>query len=182
LSLYAVDRVEQPPQIYLEVQRARITRMLAHIKETEDHDIPAASDLFQDLQVETFGSMDRREKVDFVLEQMRLLRLKEDWDKLGITSKTVNIKWISEPENQDLKLRFYGLMIQYALHENKHLDVCKYYRAVFDTPSIQEDQAKWQAALRNAVYFIVLAPYDNEQSDLLARMSKEDKLPKLPDC
>jgi 26S proteasome regulatory subunit N5 len=156
--------------------------MLAHIKETEENDIAGASTLFQDLQVETFGSMDRREKVDFVLEQMRLLRLKEDWDNLGIVCKTVNIKWISEKENQDLKLRYYGLMIQYALHENKHLDVCKYYRAVFDTPSIQEDSAKWTAALRNAVYFVVLAQHDNEQSDLLARLSKEEKLPKVPDC
>jgi len=157
--------------------------MLAHIKETKENDVAAASELLQDLQVETFGSMERREKVDFLLEQMRLLRLLQDWDKLGITSKTINTKWISDSEeNQDLKLRYYALMIQYALHQSKYLDLCKYYRAVFDTPSIQQDDAKWMAALRNAVYFVILAPHDNEQSDLLARISREEKLEKVGDC
>lgn len=59
-----------------------------------------ASDLLQDLQVETFGSMDRREKVDFILEQMRLLKLLGDWDKLGIVAKRINIKWLAEKEHE----------------------------------------------------------------------------------
>lgn len=41
----------------------------------------------QDLQVETFGSMERREKVDFILEQMRLLKLQGDWEKLAIVGR-----------------------------------------------------------------------------------------------
>lgn len=59
-----------------------------------------ASELLQELQVETFGSMDRREKVDFILEQMRLLKLLGDWDKLGIVAKRINIKWLAEKEHE----------------------------------------------------------------------------------
>lgn len=76
--------------------------MLATIKEhaTASPDIKAASDLLQDLQVETFGSMDRTEKTEFILEQMRLLRELEDWDKLAITSKKINVKWLSASEKK----------------------------------------------------------------------------------
>ena len=33
--------------------------------------------------------------------------------------------------------------------------------------------------LRNIVYFVVLAPYDNEQSDLLERVASDEKLGKI---
>ncbi|SCZ98477.1 BZ3500_MvSof-1268-A1-R1_Chr7-1g09171 [Microbotryum saponariae] len=190
-------------QIYLEVPRARVTRMLATIREKEG-DVAKANELMQDLQVETFGSMERREKVDFILEQMRLLKALEDWDKLGIVAKRINAKWLTEKEHEvrrplatargvlhainahltsssikDLKLRYYSLMILWGLNAGKYLDVCKFYRQVYETPSIQDDEAKWSAVLRNIVYFVILAPYDNEQSDLLARVFKDEKLVKV---
>ncbi|KAI5480359.1 hypothetical protein MNV49_000934 [Pseudohyphozyma bogoriensis] len=180
LELIETLREVTEGKIYLEVPRARVTRQLSSIKEAGG-DITAASDLLQELQVETFGSMERKEKVDFILEQMRLLKLQKDWDKLQIVSKKINVKWLSEEDHEELKLRFYGLMILWGLHSAKYLEVCKYYRAVYDTPSIQADEAKWSSVLRNIVYFVILAPYDNEQSDLLNRVAKDDKLVKLPE-
>lgn len=152
--------------------------MLANIKESA-HDITAASDLLQELQVETFGSMDRREKVDFILEQMRFLRLQNDWEKLAIVAKRINLNWLADKDNEDLKLRYYALMILYGLHADKYLEVCKYYRAVYETATVQEDEARWTAVLRNIVYFVVLSPHDNEQSDLLERVFKDEKLVKV---
>lgn len=73
--------------------------MLSAIRESEG-EITVASDLLQDLQVETFGSMERREKVDFILEQMRMLKVQLDWEKLGIVSKRINVKWLSEPDHE----------------------------------------------------------------------------------
>lgn len=73
--------------------------MLSTIRESEG-EITLASDLLQDLQVETFGSMERREKVDFILEQMRMLKVQLDWEKLGIVSKRINVKWLSEPDHE----------------------------------------------------------------------------------
>ncbi|GAA5937397.1 hypothetical protein JCM10213_007222 [Rhodosporidiobolus nylandii] len=162
-------------KIYLEVPRARVTRTLAQIKE-QAGDINAASELMQELQVETFGSMERREKVDFILEQMRLLKEQEDWEKMAIVAKRINLKWLSEKEHEDLKLRYYSLMILYGLWMDKYLDVAKHYRAVYDTPRIAENPETAAAALRNIVYFLVLAPYDNEQNDLLNRVYQDDKL------
>ena len=48
----------------MEVERARLTHTLAQIKES-DGEITEAANILQELQVETYGSMERREKVGF---------------------------------------------------------------------------------------------------------------------
>jgi hypothetical protein len=39
-----------------------------------------------------------------------------------------------------LKLRYYDLMIQYALHEKEYLNICKYYREIYDTVQLKDKQ------------------------------------------
>jgi 26S proteasome regulatory subunit N5 len=46
---------------------------------------------------------------------------------------------------QDLKLKYYDLMIQQALHQSAYLEVAKHYEKVWDTPSIKEDESKSRA-------------------------------------
>lgn len=65
-------------KIYVEIERARLTRTLATIKEQEGN-VNEAADILQALQVETFGSMEKREKTDFILEQMRLNLARKDY-------------------------------------------------------------------------------------------------------
>lgn len=66
----------------METPRARVTLVLSHhheglAKSTNAKDskeaLQTASDLLSELQVETYSSMERREKTEFILEQMRLL-------------------------------------------------------------------------------------------------------------
>jgi hypothetical protein len=59
-----------------------------------------------------------------------------------------------------------------CLMQCRYLDVCKYNREIFDTEAVQESEAERQQALRNVVIFLILSPFDNEQSDLLARVSE----------
>ncbi|KAI8805251.1 PCI domain-containing protein [Cladochytrium replicatum] len=179
LSLINTLRLVTDGKIFVEVERARLTRMLSKIREDEGK-IAEAADILQELQVETFGSMERREKTDFILEQMRLCLAKKDYTRMQIISKKISTKFFENKENHDLKLRFYELMIQHALHEEAFLSVCKYYRAVYDTPSIQEDESKWVQVLANVILFVVLSPYDNEQSDLIQRIYADSNLSKIP--
>ena len=53
------------------------------------------------------------------------------------------------------------------------MSICKHYRAIFDTPSIQEDKAKKLMTMKRVCQYIVLSSYDNEQSDLIHRILKE---------
>lgn len=79
--------------------RARVTRILSQLKE-QSGDVNSASELMQELQVETFGSMERREKVDFILEQMRLLKEQEDYEKMAIVAKRINLKWLADADHE----------------------------------------------------------------------------------
>ena len=58
-------------KIYVEVERARLTRTLAAIKEAAGN-VSGAAEVLRAVQVETFGAMDKNEKTDFILEQVRL--------------------------------------------------------------------------------------------------------------
>jgi 26S proteasome regulatory subunit N5 len=120
------------PQIFLETPRARVTLVLAHYHESlanapkpesppPKESIQTASDLLSELQVETYSSMERREKTEFILEQMRFLimtaREKDkdkgvegksnavvggdaDWVKVRVSGRKVSEKFLEEKENE----------------------------------------------------------------------------------
>ncbi|KAK9480377.1 PCI domain-containing protein [Lipomyces japonicus] len=166
-------------KIFVEVERARVTRTLADIKESQG-DIKTATDILCDLQVETFGSMDNREKTDFILEQVRLSIANRDFTQAAVLSRKITTKYFQDDAVQDLKLRYYELVILISLHEGKYLEVCKHYRAVYETPIIRNDETKWKDVLRSVIYFIILAPHDNEQSDLIHRIRADSHVQLLP--
>lgn len=156
-----------------------MTYKLALIKEAEGNVVEAAN-LLQELQVETFGTMEKREKVELLLEQIRLGLAKKDYIRTQIVAKKIQVKFFDDESFQDLKLRYYKLMIELDDVDRNYLNACKHYRAVYNTPSIQEDLAKKQEAMKNIVIYIVLSPFDNEQSDLIHRIAQEKYLEEIP--
>ncbi|PGH15266.1 hypothetical protein AJ80_05619 [Polytolypa hystricis UAMH7299] len=207
LSVIETLRTVTEGKIFVEVERARVTRILSDLKKAQG-DLNAAADILCELQVETFGSMARREKTEFILEQVALCIAKGDWTQAAILSRKINTRYFArkpkktpeqiekeqkeleerernwKPEDPpierdedvtDLKLRFYDQQITLANHENKYLDVCKHYRQVLDTDSVQENPEQLRATLQRIIYYIVLSPYDNEQSDLLYRIQGDSR-------
>jgi len=168
-------------KIFVEVERARLTKMLADMKEAEGNAEEAAN-LLQEVQVEAFGGMEAREKTEYILNQMRLVLLKKDFVRTQIISKKINPKLLDKEEFHDLKIVYYEYMVKFWLHEKKFLDVCKSYLAIFQTPCVQADETKWKAALTAHVLYLTLAQYDNEQEDMLNKLDKLEakKLDKLP--
>uniref|UniRef100_A0A8C5R8T0 26S proteasome non-ATPase regulatory subunit 12 n=1 Tax=Leptobrachium leishanense TaxID=445787 RepID=A0A8C5R8T0_9ANUR len=169
-------------KIYVEIERARLTKTLAVIKE-QSGDVTEAASILQELQVETYGSMEKKEKVEFILEQMRLCIAVKDYIRTQIISKKINTKFFQDENTEALKLKYYNLMIQLDQHEGSYLSICKHYRAIYDTPCIQADSDKWQQGLEHrslqsisVVLYVILSPYDNEQSDLVHRISADKKL------
>ncbi|KAM8945169.1 26S proteasome non-ATPase regulatory subunit 12 isoform 2-T2 [Lycaon pictus] len=172
-------RRSQLKQIYVEIERARLTKTLATIKE-QNGDVKEAASILQELQVETYGSMEKKERVEFILEQMRLCLAVKDYIRTQIISKKINTKFFQEENTEKLKLKYYNLMIQLDQHEGSYLSICKHYRAIYDTPCIQAESEKWQQALKSVVLYVILAPFDNEQSDLVHRISGDKKLEEIP--
>jgi len=71
-------------------------------------------------------------------------------------------------------------MIELGEHDGQYLDICRHYRAIQVTPEISADETKCNAALQNAILFLILAPYDNHQSDLTHRILEDETLQKIP--
>ena len=128
------------------------------------------------MEVRFPSAMERREKTEFLLEQMRLtvpsllaegkdaenLKMKKgylsrgeaDRIKVRVGGRKVNKSFLKEKGNevfsvvlppfavahsiQDLKLKYYDLMIQYALrlHNREYLDAEKHYHKIWETPSV----------------------------------------------
>ena len=204
-------------QIFVEVERARVTRILSDIKK-EQGDVKSATDILCELQVETFGSMSRREKTEFILEQVALCIQNGDWTQAGILSRKIGTKFFArkpaktkeqldkekkereekekkrlkdladkkqdhteEPAEEaeddvtDLKLRYYEQQITLSKHDDKYLDACKYWRHVLDTEAVETNPDQLRTSLQRVIYFLILAPYDLEQSDLLERVQRDSR-------
>ncbi|XP_030751890.1 26S proteasome non-ATPase regulatory subunit 12 [Sitophilus oryzae] len=176
-----IDTLRQVTEgkIYVEVERARLTHKLAKLREDEG-DIQEAANIIQELQVETYGSMEKREKVELILEQMRLCLAKQDYIRTQIISKKINTKFFEDEGTQDLKLKYYRLMMDLDQHEGSYLATCKHYRAVLNTPSIQASPEERQKSAKAVVLYLILAPYDNEQSDLTYRVIADKVLEEIP--
>merc|ERR1712141_749620 len=179
LKLIDTLRTVTAGKIYVENERARLTHRLSLIHEADDN-IAEAAKIMQELQVETYGSMDRKEKVELILEQMRLCLATKDYIRSQIMSKKISIRFFENTDHQELKLKFYRYMVEMDEHERNYLNICRHYRAVYDTPSIQEDALQKLQTLKNVALFIVLSPYDNEQSDLIHHILKEKNLKEIP--
>jgi 26S proteasome regulatory subunit N5 len=65
-------------------------------------------------------------------------------------------------------------MIRLSLHKDDYLATTKQYLSIYHTSTIQKDSDQLRAVLQSVLIFVVLAPFGNEQSDLLARVVRED--------
>jgi len=157
------------------VERARLIRTLAQIRE-EEGNIKEAAELLQDVQIETIGTMEAREKIDFILESMRLVLDKNDFVRAQLISKKITSRSLNDKAHQDLKVRYYKLLIRFYAHEKNYLEMCKCYHQIFETQQVQDDANLWSDALANMVVFITLSPFDNHQHDLINRIWLEKKL------
>ena len=167
-------------KMFVELERARLTRTLAEMEESAGK-VALAADLMQEVAVETIGTMEAKEKVDFLLEQIRLCLAKRDYVRTEIIAKKVDAKQLKEKEFTEEKVRYHRLMIQYHLHFGQYFDIAKAYREIYLTPSVQAKAEEWRAVLSQLVVFSLLSPFDSEVSDFIARIKEDKQLQQLPD-
>lgn len=189
-------------KIYVEIERARLIKKLAKIKEEQGF-IAEAADLMQEIAVETFGAMAKTEKIAFILEQVRLCLDRQDYIRAQILSRKISSRVFDvdpskekkKPKEGDavveeapadipslleLKRIYYELMIRYYSHNNDYLEICRCYKAIYDIPSVKENPAQWIPVLRKISWYLVLSPHDPMQSSLLNSTLEDKNLSELP--
>ena len=95
--------------------------------------------------------MERREKTDFILEQVELSIEKGDFTQAGLLSRKVSTKYLENKEVEDLKLKYYDQQIQLAKQDEKYLDACKHYRSVYTAESVLQDETKLKSVRHSAL-------------------------------
>ncbi|KAL8133089.1 26S proteasome non-ATPase regulatory subunit 12 homolog A-like [Apium graveolens] len=189
-------------KIYVEIERARLVKTLAKIKE-EQGNIAEAADLMQEVAVETFGAMAKTEKIAFILDQVRLCLDRQDYVRAQILSRKISPrvfevdaskekKKAKEGDNiveeapadipslLELKRIYYELMIRYYSHNNDYLEICRCYKSIYDIPTVKENSALWIPVLRKICWYLVLSPHDPMQSSLLNSTLEDKNLAEIP--
>jgi 26S proteasome regulatory subunit N5 len=189
-------------KIYVEIERARLIKKLAKIKEGQGL-IAEAADLMQEIAVETFGAMAKTEKIAFILEQVRLCLDRQDYVRAQILSRKISPRvFDADPSKEkkkpkegdnvveeapadipsllELKRIYYELMIRYYTHSNDYLEICRCYKAIYDIPSVKENPAQWIPILRKICWYLILAPHDPMQSSLLNSTLEDKNLSEIP--
>lgn len=133
------------------MERARVTRILSNIKKSQG-DISAATDILCELQVETFGSMSRREKTEFILEQVTLCIENGDWVQAGILSRKISTRYFArKPKKTPEELE----------KEGKEREEKEKKRSVDDPPPEPEDDVT-DLKLRYYELQIILAKHEDK--------------------
>merc|ERR1711934_834978 len=91
LELIDTLRTITEGKIFVEMERAEVTKRLAKMKE-EEGKLSEAASILQEVQVETLGKMTKQEKMSFILEQMRLCLDSEDYVRALILSRKISPK------------------------------------------------------------------------------------------
>jgi 26S proteasome regulatory subunit N5 len=156
--------------------------------------VATAADYLQEVHVETYGSLSKKEKVEYILEQLRLTLAKKDYVRAAIVSGKINRKHLAEMA--EYKVRFFTLLAVLHRHEKNAIELVKDYHAIYltlqekeegaddvaDADAVADHEAKWQEALQATVVFLALAPYGNEQQDIMNKVHMDPNLEKLPLC
>ena len=90
----------------------------------EDSELDEASSIMQEVQVETFGTMENAEKVEFILEHLFVF----DTEGLGTRcnySKKIDRKAIDADDLQQLKLRFYDMIFRLNAQNDDTLELAR---------------------------------------------------------
>uniref|UniRef100_A0AC35TRR8 PCI domain-containing protein n=1 Tax=Rhabditophanes sp. KR3021 TaxID=114890 RepID=A0AC35TRR8_9BILA len=169
-------------KIYVEIHRARLTRLVSQRLEREGK-LDEAWNIMMELQVETFGSMEMDEKVNYLMEQMRLSILKGEWIRALVISRKINRSFFDQDDAMgvihNLKVIYFNYMIQISLNDGEYLEVARHYLEIFKTPELK-DSVEQVHLLKCAALYTLLAQHSNEQWDLLHRIAEIKKFKEIP--
>lgn len=179
LALIETLRAISEGKMFVEVERARLTKTLADMLEAKGEAAEARKIMIETV-VETLGGMGKREKTAFILEQVRLCLDTEDYVRAHIMARKINVKVFKDTELSDLKLTFYGHIVRYHLHTQNWMEIFSAYQSMWDTPSLQADDAEKTKNLKRQCMYLMLSPFSEERTQQLLLVKQIKHLETLP--
>lgn len=82
---------------------------------------------------------------------------------------------------EEVKIKYYELMIEYHTHERDAWELCQSYHRIYDTRTLKTNDEVRLEALRCTVIFLLLSPFTNHQSDMMHRVKQYKDLDLIPE-
>lgn len=156
--------------------------MIVKNQETQSN-IEEAARILQDVQVETYGSMDHREKVEFILYQMKIMVKKADMIRLLIVSRKVTEKTFKGQGIEDLRIQYYAFYSIYHRHEQDYRESANDMKAIVDSmltgapelsklPAEDEFGFKFDLDLifQNMIFYTAISEHSEAKTKLLTEI------------
>lgn len=153
-------------KIFLEREYATCTKMQVEMLESEGK-IDEAASVIQEIAIETYGSVESKDKVDFILYQMKLVLARQDYIRTQILSRKITKRALNEAGLEAQRITFYEFMVRYYVHEKEIMEVAKCYETIFETihganeetkPKLDASGEAGKAAFRNWILYLLLSP------------------------
>merc|ERR1719350_2682210 len=167
-------------KLYVELERARLTMQKAYLLERDRNDINAAAESLKDFQVETYGAVPKREKTEYILEQIRIFLA--TLDSTYFTRAKIRCGHIGPKTLKlfpDLALKFYQPEIEIKHSDEEFFDMAQ---ALLNVREVADNQKLKDCSATEAVFANILAAYSEEQFGLLEKLSKDEKLEEIDSC
>jgi len=178
-ALVEALRAVSEGKMFVEVERARLTKRLAEMHEAAGKAVEARKIMIETV-VETLGGMGKREKTAFILEQVRLCLDTDEYVRAQIMARKIQVKVFKDVEISDLKLTFYKLIVRYHLHEHTWMEIYRAYESMWDTPSLQASETERTHTLKSMCTYLMLSPFDKDRTEQLHVLAKIKHLADLP--
>ena len=162
-------------KLFVEAEFAKVTRIFCEMME-EDGKLQEGADAILEVQVETYGSLSKEQKLDYILYQLRIVLDLKDFVRTQIILKKVQQRTLDTKGLEKLRVRFYELSVRFWIHNKDTLQVAKCFQSIYDTIHADEKQElgfnpiKKEEAFKNFITFLFISSYTNETQDLLNRV------------
>lgn len=141
-------------KIFVEVERARLTKSLVEYLETKG-ELEEAMNLLQDLRLEILTSMEEEERIGLMLHQFQLCLDTKDSLRASLCAEKIKDQKL---EKDELKLQFLELLVRY------HTEFTKDYMEIADAfYQIWKIDNSNSGALMNSIINAILAPRTEKQ-------------------
>ena len=177
-------------KVFVDLQRARIVKKYSLYLE-ENGRLQEAMELMKTMHIETFVSLDRMERMDFLLLQIRIALECEDYLQAQLLSNKINKNTIQTDGFEALRIEYCRLMIKYYLHNESYIDCTRCFINIYDTlTSLNESNSEMKMeitqnewfrkepycidttyALKLSVFFLMTSEYVPEKREMLYKIN-----------
>lgn len=170
MKLIETIRTVTDKKIFVEVERAIVSRQLAKIYLNKLNDLDKAVEILCDLQVEAYSLMPFSDKIEYILEQIQLTLQKGDYGQAKILSRKILLKSLKNFAKADeFKATYLKYLIDINVFDYDYISIVKNLLLLIEIPLIKES-AEYKEYLVLVIYYIILSTYDPHQNDLINKI------------